>query len=302
MLRRMMAAAGLAGLLVMTACVQSNPSRVRTVEPLADTCDGGEVPTHITAGGRSARLFAPPGAGDGTPRPLLVSLHPFLLGADAWEDYSRLASSAAERGMFVLLPEGIEAGPRWSVPGGVASETDDIGFVDALITATANTVCVDGDRVFAAGFSAGAALAVGLSCELPGRFRAIAGSGGANLTSLCPDAAPASALILHGTADSVVPITGNEVPFTPPTGLHLDSVVASFATRNGCGPQPAPELRTPTLSVTTYSCAAARLVDVRVQGMGHTWAGGNGFIDLFVGPGDSSFSATNLVLDFFDNA
>ena len=302
MLRRLITTAGLACLLAATACVPTNPSRLRTVESLSTTCDGGDVPTHVSVDGRSARLFAPPGADDGTPRPLLVSLHPFLLGADAWEEYSALAASAAERGMFVLLPEGIEAGPRWSVPGGVASETDDIAFIDALIAETANTVCIDGDRVFAAGFSAGAALAVGLSCELPGRFRAVAGSGGANLTSLCPDAAPTSAMILHGTADPVVPLTGNDVPFTPPTGLHLDSVAASFATRNGCGPRPAADLRSPTLAVTTYSCASAQFVDVRVQGMGHTWAGGNGLVDLFVGPGDSSFSATNLVLDFFDNA
>ncbi|NLA34914.1 MAG: hypothetical protein GX868_04395 [Actinobacteria bacterium] len=302
MLRKMKRTAVLAGLLALVACVPTNPSRTRTVEPLAETCDGGPVPAHISVNGRSARLFAPPGAGDGTPRPLLVSLHPFVLGATAWEDYSALASTAAARGMYVLLPEGIEPGPRWSVPGGLASETDDVAFIDALIAETARTVCIDGDRVFAAGFSAGAALAVGLSCELPGRFRAVVGSGGANLTSLCFDAAPTSAMILHGTADSVVPLTGNEVPFTPPTGLHLDSVAASFASRNDCGPRPAAELRSPTLAVTTYSCASAQLVDVRVQGMGHAWAGGNGLIDLFVGPGDASFSATNLVLDFFDNA
>ena len=295
---------GFVGVVVaVSACVPTNPSTVRTVEPLATTCTADTVaPRSIKVGGRSAKLFAPTSVDPTQPAPLLVSLHPFLLGADAWEDYSKLAQTAAERGYYALLPEGIEPGPRWSVPGGLASGTDDVAWIDSLIRATADTVCVDGDRVFAAGFSAGAALSVGLSCELPGRLRAVAASGGANLTSTCPTSAPISALVIHGTADSVVPITGNDIAFTPPTGLHLDQVVASFASRNGCKATPSVDQPGPTVTDSVYTCADTRLVDRRVRGMGHSWAGGSSFIDQFVGPNDESFSATNFVLDFFDNA
>lgn len=291
--------AGIAAVTALTGCVQANPTRVRAVAPLESMCDSTEVPSHIEVNGRFARLVAPPDAIDGTPKPLLVSLHPFLLGADAWEDYSKLAATAAERGMWALIPEGLEAGPRWSVPGGVASDTDDVAFIDALIEQTARTVCVDANRVYAAGFSAGAALAVGLSCELPGRFAAIAASGGSNLTSLCPTSAPTAALLMHGTADSIVPLAGQEVAFVPPTGIHLDDVARSFAQRNACGARPAPTTPLPTMSVTTYVCAAAPLVDIRVAGMGHVWAGGNGIVSWIAPPVDPAIVANDIVLNFF---
>jgi len=257
------------------------------------------APATITALGRSSRLVAPVGYQPGVAYPLLVSLHPFILDSDAWETYSGLGAAASGRGYWVLQPRGSEPGPRWSVPGGLETGIDDIGWIDALIQETASAVCVDRDRIFAAGFSAGAAMAVGLSCELPGRFAAVAGSGGTNLTSLCPDAGPVDALIIHGSADPIAPLAGSEIIFAPPIGLSVNKVVANFAGRNGCGATPSALLLTPTVTVDRYSCGSHRLDYFRIQGAGHTWAGSPISLDIVTGPTDRSLSATSAVLDFF---
>jgi poly(3-hydroxybutyrate) depolymerase len=143
-------------------------------------------------------------------------------------------------------------------------------------------------------------MAVGLSCELPWRFRAIAASGGSNLTSLCPDAGATDALILHGSADPIAPVSGNTIPFTPPVGLSVDEVVASFATRNSCEPTPTATPITPSVIDDHYSCDGHRLDYWRIEGAGHTWAGAQIALDAITGPTDRSFSATAAVLEYFD--
>lgn len=288
----------------LSACTPATqPTQTRERHTLA-SCDSIEPPSvaprTIDVDGRASLLYAPVDYTPGVAYPLLVSLHPFLLGPQAWESYSGLAAAASARNYWVLLPRGSDPGPRWAVPGGLAGGPDDIGWIDQLIERTAATVCVDGSRVFAAGFSAGAAMAVGLSCELPWRFAAIAASGGSNLTSLCPDAGPTDALILHGSADPIAPSSGSTVVFAPPLGLSVDDVIATFAERNHCRAKPRVVQRTATVTVEHYRCEHHRLDYWRELGAGHTWAGANVSLDAVTGPTDHSLSATTAVLDYFD--
>lgn len=289
---------------LLTACTPATqPAQLRQRVALT-SCRAisapGVPPATIDVDGRSSLLYAPVNYSPGVAHPLLVSLHPFLLGPEAWEDYSGLARAATEHGYWVLLPGGSDPGPRWAVPGGLAGGPDDIAWLDQLIVRTAATVCVDPSRVFAAGFSAGAAMAVALSCELPWRFAAVAASGGSNLTSLCPDAGPTDALILHGSADPIAPLTGSTVVFAPPLGLAVDNVIANFADRNHCRPTPRVISHTATLTIDHYHCGRHRLDYWRELGAGHTWAGAGVSLDAVTGPTDHSFSATTAVLDYFD--
>jgi polyhydroxybutyrate depolymerase len=233
--------------------------------------------------------------------PVLVSLHPFSVGPEGWEGYSNLALRAAERGYVVVTPLGSDPGPRWAVPGGLATGIDDIGFINRLLDDLEDRGCVDRNRQFAAGFSAGAAMAQALSCTVPWRFRAVAGSGGTNLTDLCPDSPATDVMILHGTADPIAPLTGSEVVFAPPLGLPVSAVVATDADRAGCDPVPVVDQRAPTVQVSTFTgCGEHRVEYWSLQGSGHTWAGTRTFLDLFAGPTNTDVSATEVVLDFFD--
>ena len=252
-------------------------------------------------GTRSALLDVPTGAGE-EPLPLLVSLHPFSVGAEAWDGYSGLAAAATARGYLVVTPEGSAPGPRWAVPGGLATGADDLGFLTALLDLVEDTACVDRNREFAAGFSAGAAMAQALSCTMPWRIAAVAASGGANLTELCPESPPTDVMVLHGTADPIAPTTGSYVVFAPPLGLDLGRVVATDAARAGCDTAPTISEPLPALRVSRHvGCTGGvRVEQWEMLGAGHTWAGAASGLDLLLGPTATGFSATEGVLDFFD--
>lgn len=256
----------------------------------------------VGAGTRAALASIPAAATQGEAVPVLVSLHPFSVTADGWEQYSGLAEAAAARGYLVLSPFGSQPGPRWAVPGGLDTGVDDIGFISALLDTVEDSVCVDRNREFAAGFSAGAAMSQALSCTLPWRFAAIAGSGGANLTSLCPDSPPTDTMILHGTADPIAPPTGSEVAFAPPQGLSILDVVATNAARAGCATAPVTDQVAAHVVVDRYQgCGDHRVEFWSLVGAGHTWAGTeSSLLEIVTGPTNTEISANTEVLDFFD--
>jgi len=312
--------------LVLTACVPSLPqSPPPEVRPQPDGqgripgagvvasagCDNEpppEVPRrlHLDVDGerRTSRLATPGGVAPTEPSPLLVSLHPFATTAAEWEQYARLARDAARRGYVVVTPSGSEPGPRWTVPGGLdLSDADDLAFVDRLVTEVADTYCVDRNRVVAAGFSAGAAMAQALSCTFPWRFAAVAGAGGMNLTDPCPGSPPTDVMVLHGTADPVAPASGSTVPFAPPLGVTIDRVVRTNELRAGCTGEREVERRAKDVVVERSSgCAGESRVEYwRLLRGGHTWPGAHrSLLELVTGPTITSISANDVVLDFFD--
>ena len=254
-------------------------------------------------GQRGARIEVPASATGDQPAPVLVSLHPFSVDAAGWESYSQLARDAVARGYVVISPNGSQPGPRWNVPGGLENGVDDIGYVSKLLDAAEDGACIDRNREFAAGFSAGAAMSQALSCTLPWRMAAVAASGGANLTDLCPASPATDVMVLHGTADPIAPTTGSEVPFATPNGLAIDDVVATNATRAGCSPIPATEQLFGDVVVDRYQgCDGGGRVEYwRLLGAGHTWAGTDApLLEIVTGPTNHSISANERVLDFFD--
>lgn len=264
---------------------------------------GRSVLTVETAQGhRRTLLDMPEQAAGSTPLPVLVSLHPFLLDANVWDGYSGLAAAAVERGYIVLTPFGSQPGPRWAVPGGLDTGVDDLGFLSDALDLIEDTACINRNGEFSAGFSAGAAMSQALSCALPWRMQGIAASGGSNLTDLCTASPGTSAMILHGSADPIAPITGSTVVFAPPAGIPVASVVATDAARAGCSAAPQTTQLFPTVVVDRYlDCDAGLAVEYwRLIGAGHTWAGANGLVDFITGPTNAAISANERILDFFD--
>ena len=254
-------------------------------------------------GQRSALVDVPTSAVGDEPAPVLLSLHPFLATGAGWEAYSGLAAAAVERGYVVITPTGSDPGPRWAVPGGLDKGVDDIAHLSRLLDEVEDRACIDRNRQFAAGFSAGAAMSQALSCTLPWRMAAVAASGGANLTSPCPDAPPTDVLILHGSADPIAPTSGSEVVFAPPIGVSIDAVVAANRARAGCDPTPSVEqVRPDVVAERSTGCADDHRVEHwRLLGAGHTWAGSTApLLEIVAGPTTTSVDANDVVLDFFD--
>ena len=249
-----------------------------------------------------AAAATPAGSAGSEPLPVLVSLHPFTLNARVWDQYSQLAAAGTARNYIVITPLGSEPGPRWAVPGGLEYGVDDLGYLSAALDAVEDSLCVDRNREFAAGFSAGAAMAQALSCTMPWRMAAIAASGGSNLTDLCPESAGTDVMILHGSADPIAPLSGSKVAFAPPEGLSVDRVVATNAARAGCDPTAVSAQLFPSVIVDTYQgCSENRRVQYwRMIGAGHTWAGAKTLVEFITGPTNMQISATERILDFFD--
>jgi polyhydroxybutyrate depolymerase len=247
-------------------------------------------------------LLAVPDHDGLAPMPLLVSLHPFTLDPASWEALSGLADAALARGYVAVTPLGSQPGPRWAVPGGLATGTDDLGFLSALLDAVEDGLCVDRNREFAAGYSAGAAMAQALSCTMPWRFAAVGGGGGGYHNTLCPASPPTDVFVLHGTADTIAPLTGSQVPFATPLGLPVADVVATDAARAGCDPTPTASTPVAGVEALTFEgCDDDRRVQYwKMLGAGHAWAGAStSLVGLFVGHTPKEFSATEAVLDVF---
>jgi len=253
-------------------------------------------------GQRNALIDLPAAAAGSEPLPVLISLHPFTLNGRVWDQYSRLAAAGTARNYIVLTALGSEPGPRWAVPGGLEYGADDLGYLSAALDTVEDSLCVDRNSEFAAGFSAGAAMAQALSCTMPWRMAGIAASGGSNLTDLCPNSAGTDVMILHGSADPIAPIASRQVAFAPPLGLSVDAVVATDAARAGCNPVPTSTQLFSSVIVDRYEgCTENRRVQYwQMLGAGHTWAGASSLVDFLTGPTNTQFSASERVLDFFD--
>jgi polyhydroxybutyrate depolymerase len=139
-------------------------------------------------------LFAPPDAAAGTPLPLVVVFH------GAGED-------AAEIRAAYHLEEAADGGAVFAYLDSTAStwalgQSLDLRHVDRLVQSVSGAYCIDQDRIFAAGFSAGAVFTHWVGCVRSATFRALAVTAGTDVrfdTACCTGTM--SAIMIHGTAD-----------------------------------------------------------------------------------------------------
>lgn len=170
--------------------------------------------TLVTGGLRRSFLVAVPGGGvAAASAPVLLAFHGYSTNAAVLAANSQLAAAAGARGFVVVFPDGTGSPTRWALPRRLAGP-DDGAFVDALLADLARRGCGDTRRVSVAGFSNGAAFVGELVCRRPGRFRGVAFVGGAGLARPCAAGrAPAevAVVLVHGAADTVVPLAGGPV-------------------------------------------------------------------------------------------
>lgn len=220
--------------------------------------------------------------------PLLVDLHGTTATSALQEATSRLgATGISSGGWITVTPQAIGPVSAWSVPGAVPG--DDLNFVEEIVVDLVEHACADPDRVFAAGFSSGAAMATWLGCEST-LFAGVAPVAGVNLARVCEDAPPVSLLAFHGTGDTIVPMEGLE----DWDGDRFDDLrlfyrgdaratVESWARRNGCENQPTVSPQAPVSTRYEWSeCDAGTTVTfVVTEGAGHVWPvpGSGGSVD-----------------------
>ena len=226
-----------------------------------------------------------------------------------------LAEAAAARGYVVLAPDAL--GENWNDGRPeLAAGIDDIGFIRAMLADMRTRAGADPERIFATGASNGGLMSYRLACEGGGAFRAVApviANMGANLIERCRPAGNVSVFMIPGTADRLMPYAGGPVaPGLRDRGtiVSSDRTLEFWRTAMGCGRTLRLERFDPvrdetSVAVTRFdSCRGGAVVQRwTVEGGGHTWPGregGRGVRARLVGPTATEFSATQVILDFFD--
>ncbi|HKA82650.1 MAG TPA: PHB depolymerase family esterase [Acidimicrobiales bacterium] len=273
--------------------------------PAAD-CDPARPATrtdgpHTFSFGGEARtyLLALPDDYDGrTAHPLVFSFHGFASDKEGQDAYAAMAAEGTARGYIVVTPDALGEPRDWNYFAD-PSRADDFGFVDALVVDLGERLCIDADRVYAAGHSAGSAFTGFLQCKPPYRFAAVA-MVAAFIPTTCPvDRAPPAVIVFHGTADPAVPYDGGSVGGGPVGIPSVRRTLAQYADAYGCG-RPATRDK-PSAGVerdALAGCAGGTdVVLYTIVGGTHDWPG-NAIHEEATG--GQAFPATDTILDFFD--
>jgi polyhydroxybutyrate depolymerase len=157
------------------------------------------------------------------------------------------------------------------------TNTDDVGFITAMVGAIEQEIPIDRARIYATGMSNGAMMALRLGCQTD-TFAAIAPVAGTLLTD-CSAARPTSVLQIHGTADDRVPYNGGPGKAFSADGTarvdgpSVEAVNATWRGIDGCG-QPN-STTAGDVTTQTAGCADGHTVElISVKGAGHQWPGG----------------------------
>jgi|SRR5580692_8410865 polyhydroxybutyrate depolymerase len=180
-----------------------------------------------------------------------------------WASFDRQADAW---GLAVAYPDGYQG--SWADGRGVtraeAAGVDDVAFLRAIIDWSADRYGTFPDRVIVAGMSNGACMAHRMALEASDQVAVLAAVSGQMPASLA-DTAPShavSAVLIHGTADSVAPITGGYSRHRGPNGelrgrvLSMDESGARWRAIDRCPAGPS-ETRATELSSRDTSQAGA---------------------------------------------
>lgn len=247
---------------------------------------------------RDYRLYVPEDYDGSAPWPLVLNLHGYTSNAPQQQLYSEMDMVADTGHFLVCYPNGV--GNSWNVGFG-GLNTDDVGFIDALLDTLMAHYQIDPERVYSCGMSNGGFMSYKLACELTERFAAVASVTGSMVpdeAALCTPAGPVPVLEIHGTADLVVPYNGLF------NSLSIPGLLSFWTGKNGCAGDP---LTIPVPNTSLLDGSTAELIQYnecdgeaevwhyKVYNGGHTWPGAS----IIVGVTNQDFHASAAIWEFF---
>lgn len=248
-------------------------------------------------GYRTYRVHTPPGFQPSEHLPLVLNLHG--VGSDnvQQEVYSAMNAVADQERFVVVYPNGVNN--SWNLGLGTV---DEYAFFTALLDTLAITHGIDESRTYACGMSQGGFMSFVLACALYDRFAAVAsvaGSMALGLDLFCAPTRPVPVMMIHGTADGIVPYTGGI------QNLAVPAVIDFWVAHNACAPLP---IVTQVPNVISWDLCTAEREDhvngdlgsavalIRVVGGGHTWPGSA----IPLGVTNQDFMASQAIWEFFE--
>jgi polyhydroxybutyrate depolymerase len=184
-----------------------------------------------------------------------------------------------------------------------------VGFFQLLIDSLAGFYAIDRQRIFVAGMSNGGHMAYRLACDLPDKIAGIAAVAALLPAELKPSQ-PVPTLIIAGMDDPIVPYKGGAVQ----VGMMQRGVVRSametlriWSEANRCGGEPTTELLDDvdprdrmSVQQTFYRDCVAAVMLYTVIGGGHTWPGGQQYLnEQMIGRTCRDIDANRVIWNFF---
>lgn len=263
-------------------------------------------------------VHLPPVYDDSAALPVVFVLHGGGGKAEEMDKFTGFNAVADREGFIVVYPQGLQG--HWSDGRtverviGKYKETDDVGFLAALVDELNKKYKIDQARVYATGISNGAFMSFRLAADRPDVFAAVAGVAGGlseDLAANHPPKGPVPVMFINGDADPLVPYNGGEIKVW---GLSRGSVrpiseaVRWWSEANGAAaegvvtqlPNRAPDDGTTAFREEHAGPAGTDVVLITVNGGGHTWPGGWQYrSERLVGKTSRDFNASDVIWDFF---
>lgn len=177
-----------------------------TTGAVAPGTSGSRTLTAGTVTG-SYLLTVPRSYRPGHPTPVIFLFYGFGSDPSQFSALTHLPTRASSDGYLVAVPQA--QGSEWQFSG----QGTDAAFVNELRQEIGGIYCVDQQREFAAGFSAGAAFTIIYACSHQGQMAAIA-TVAVEYELGCTR--PISILAFHGTADPLVPYQDGAIGLSQP--------------------------------------------------------------------------------------
>ncbi|GIV33657.1 MAG: hypothetical protein KatS3mg031_1192 [Chitinophagales bacterium] len=192
---------------------------------------------------RTYRIYIPSSYDGMQAVPLVMALHGLGDNADNFQGIG-LNSIADTAGFIVVypnaLPDPVLGAPGWNAGLNPLNNTDDVGFLLALIDTVRSVYAIDTMRIYVCGFSLGGFMSYRLACARDNPFAAlasVAGSLPASAVPTCNPGRPLPVLHVHGTADPVIPYNFGLI-YGIVTNLGADSTIHFWRQNNACEAPP----------------------------------------------------------------
>ena len=252
------------------------------------------------------------------PTPLVIVLHGGGGTGQGMPKLSGFNAVADKENFIIAYPDGFEK--HWNDGRGIQwqshiENTDDVGFISALIDHLSDELNIDARRVYVTGVSNGGMMSHRLGCELAQKIAAISpvvSNIPVNMAPVWSPPRPVPVLIINGTDDPLVPWDGGDIHFGKTKlgeVLSVADTVKFWVEKDQCSSSPVitqlpdkdPADGTTVRKEVYGGCEdGAEVVLYAIEGGGHTWPGGLQYLpESVIGKTSREFNASEVIWQFF---